>query len=180
MLEFIPFAPEHLTALRLQAAQAYLQELIAKPEYGAAMAGPHAWTGMADGRIVGSAGILEQWPGRAICWALLGREIRTRDFLRVHHQVEAVLRRVHREGTRRVETSVDAAFDAGHRWVRALGFAPEGLMRCYSPDGRDHVLYARIHDAAHQEGLHRAKPLASPAIVSAVSRASAREEGAVA
>jgi hypothetical protein len=149
MVEFIPFEPSHLTALQLQAAQAYLQALIAKPEYGAAMTGPHAWTGIADGRVAGCAGILEQWPGRAICWALLGREIRTRDFLRVHHKVEAVLRRVHGEGTRRVETSVDAAFDAGHRWVRALGFAPEGLMRCYSPDGRDHVLYAHLCERGH-------------------------------
>lgn len=144
MLDFIPFAPGHLAILQLQAAQAYLQALVAKPEYGAAMAGPHAWSGLRDGKIVGCAGVVEQWAGRAICWALLGRDIRTGDFLRVHHKVTAVLGSVHREGTRRIETSVDAAFDAGHRWVRALGFAPEGLMRCYSPDGRDHVLYARI------------------------------------
>lgn len=144
MIEFIPFEPAHLAALRLQTAQAYLQALIARQEYGAAMCGRHSWSGAANGEIVGSAGVIEQWPGRALCWALLGRNIRTRDFLRVHNKVGEVLVRVHREGTRRIETSVDAAFDAGHRWVRALGFAPEGLMRSYSPDGRDHVLYARV------------------------------------
>ncbi len=143
-LEFVPFEPSHLASLRLQAAQAYLQPLMARPEYGAAMVGPHAWSGAADGRIVGCAGVLAQWPGRAICWALLSRDLRTHDFQRVHRKVTAVLARVHAEGTRRIETSVDAGFDAGHRWVRALGFAPEGLMRAYSPEGRDHLLYARI------------------------------------
>lgn len=143
-MEFIPFKPEHLAALRLQAAQASLQPLLAKREYGTALAGPDTWTGLIDARVVGCAGILPQWPGRAIAWALLTRELTARHFLRVHHKVLDVLLGAHRRGTRRIETTVDAGFDAGHRWARALGFAPEGLMRGYSPEGRDHVLYARL------------------------------------
>lgn len=167
MLEFIPFRPEHLGALQLQAAQAYLQPLLAKPEYGAALVGPDTWSGILDRRIVGCAGILPQWPGRAIAWALLTRDLSARHFLQAHHKVLRVLHAAQRNGMRRIETTVDAGFDAGHRWVRALGFLPEGLMRGYSPEGRDHALYARIHDAAHQP------------IANAVSRACAREEGAL-
>ena len=94
--------------------------------------------------MAGCAGILPQWPGRAIAWALLTRELTARHFLRVHHKVLNVLLGAHGRGARRIETTVDAGFDAGHRWARALGFSPEGLMRSYSPEGRDHVLYARI------------------------------------
>jgi len=144
MLEFIRFEPAHLGALRLQAAQAYLQPLLLKPEYGAALTGPDTWSGLLDGRIVGCAGILPQWPGRAIAWALLSHELCGRHFLRAHHQVLNVLRSAQHGGMRRIETSVDAGFNAGHRWARALGFRPEGLMRAYSPEGRDHVLYACI------------------------------------
>lgn len=144
MLDFIPFQPGHLGALRLQAAQAYLQPLMAKAEYGGALAGPDTWSGIVDGRIVGCAGLLPQWPGRSIAWALLTRDLSARHFLRAHHKVLSVLHAAHGGGTNRIETSVDAGFDAGHRWARALGFRPEGLMRCYSPEGRDHVLYACI------------------------------------
>lgn len=144
MLSFVAFRPEHLAALQLQAAQAALQPLLAQPSYGKALVGPYTWTGIVDDRVVGCAGLLPQWPSRAIAWALLTGELTARHFLRAHHKVVAVLAAAQRAGTRRIETSVDAGFDAGHRWVRALGFAPEGLMRAYSPDGRDHVLYARI------------------------------------
>ncbi len=196
-LEFVPFRPEHLGALRLQAAQAYLQPLLARPEYGTALAGPNTWSGTLEGRIAGCAGILPQWPGRAIAWALLTRNLSARHFLRAHHKVLSVLLSAQRSGAQRIETTVDSGFDAGHRWVRALGFRPEGLMRCFSPEGRDHVLYARIHDAASpkpsvcglQTGLQGAMPLAIPANSHAVSRAqalsplgetpTAREEGAL-
>jgi RimJ/RimL family protein N-acetyltransferase len=147
MIEFIPFRPEHLAALRLQAAQAYLQPLLARRDYGAALAGPDTWTGIVAGRVIGCAGVLPQWPGRAIAWALLTRELTSRHFLRVHYKVMGVLDEAQRRGSRRIETSVDAGFDAGHRWARALGFRPEGLMRAYSPDGRDHVLYACVGNA---------------------------------
>lgn len=144
MLEFAPFQPKHLGVLRLQAAQAYLQPLLVKPEYGTALAGPDTWTGIIDDRVVGCAGVLPQWPGRAIAWALLTRDLSARHFLRAHHKVLSVLRSAQRSGAHRIETTVDAGFDAGHRWARALGFRPEGLMRGYSPEGRDHVLYACI------------------------------------
>lgn len=143
-LAFVPFRPHHLATLRLQAAQTYLQPLMTDAQYAAALTGPHAWSGVLAGRIIGCAGIVPQWPGRAVAWALLTRELSAAHFLRAHHKVAAVLHAAHRDGHRRIETTVDAGFDAGHRWVRALGFAPEGLMRAYSPEGRDHVLYARV------------------------------------
>ncbi len=185
-LEFVPFRPEHLGALRLQAAQAYLQPLLARPEYGAALVGPNTWSGILEGRIVGCAGVLPQWPGRAIAWALLTRNLSARHFLRAHHKVLSVLRSAQRDGARRIETSVDSGFDAGHRWVRALGFRPEGLMRCYSPEGRDHVLYAHVQPAASpkpsvcglQTGLQGAMPLAIPAGLHVGAAASAASEGA--
>lgn len=145
-LTFAAFRPEHLPMLQLQAAQAYLQPLVARPDYAAALTGPYAWSGLIGHNVIGCAGLLPQWPGRAIAWALLTRELSAAHFLRAHHKVIAVLRSAHANGIRRIETTVDAGFDAGHRWARALGFSPEGLMRAYSPDGRNHVLYAHIRE----------------------------------
>ncbi len=43
----------------------------------------------------------------------------------------------------RLEMAVAADYKTGHRWAKALGFEPEGLMKKYGPDQRDHVLYGR-------------------------------------
>lgn len=144
MIEFIPYAPTHLAALRLQRAQAEASALLATPGYAASLANPYAWAGLIDSRVVGVGGVLPQWRGRAVAWALISEALTTHEFLRAHHKVASVLAAARRDGWRRIETTVDAGFDAGHRWVRALGFAPEGLMRAYSPEGRDHVLYAQL------------------------------------
>ena len=143
-LSFIPFQPEHLEGLRLQRAQRHLKPLLAIPEYGRQLVTPYSWTGVANGAVVGCAGLLPQWPGRAIAWALLTPQLDARQFLRAHLRVRRVIETAQRDGMRRIEASVDAAFDAGHRWALALDFAPEGLMRRFSPEGRDHLLYARI------------------------------------
>jgi RimJ/RimL family protein N-acetyltransferase len=146
MIEFVPYAAAHLPALRLQRAQAEAGTLLATPGYAASLANAYAWTGLIGGRVAGVGGVLPQWRGRAVAWALIAEILTAREFLRAHHKVAAVLATARRDGWRRIETTVDAGFDAGHRWVRALGFVPEGLMRGYSPEGRDHVLYAQLSE----------------------------------
>lgn len=144
MLRFVRYRPEHLPALRLQRAQAEAASLLETPDYAASLANGYAWSGLVDERIAGVGGILPQWRGRAVAWALISERLTAHSFLRAHHKVRTVLADAHRDGWRRIETTVDAGFDAGHRWVRALGFTPEGLMRAYSPEGRDHVLYVHL------------------------------------
>jgi hypothetical protein len=45
---------------------------------------------------------------------------------------------------KRIETSVATDFEQGHRWAQMLGFKNEGTMRCFTPQGMDCDLYARI------------------------------------
>ena len=147
MIAFIPYQPHHMGALQLQLAQAALQPLVDNPRYAAALAGEHSWTALDDGRILAVAGVLPQWPGRSIAWALLGRSIGPRQFPALHRKVLAVLEAAASAGARRIETAVCADFENGHRWAEKLGFRAEGLMRAYCSEGRDHVLYARVSPA---------------------------------
>lgn len=100
-------------------------------------------TGLRNDEIIVCAGVIPQWPGRAVSWALLGSSIGPRDMLWVHRQarwfIEDQLRNFHR-----IEGHVHEPFEAGHRWMRMLGFVSEGVMRRYDPEGRDMRLYARI------------------------------------
>jgi len=131
----------HLAALRLQDAQAVLAPLLDEPGYGAMLAGAGpAFAGLADGAVIGCAGVVMLSAQRGHAWALLGKASPA-GFVAIHRAVVGFL---DRQPLRRVETAVDSDFAAGHRWARMLGFSREGRMRAYGLDGRDADLYARV------------------------------------
>jgi len=93
------------------------------------------------GAIVACAGILPQWQNRAFGWSFIAADA-GRHFTYIHRAVSAFLDRV---PVRRIETTVDCEFAAGHRWARLLGFSLEAeRMRGYRVDGGDCALYARV------------------------------------
>ena len=57
----------------------------------------------------------------------------------------AVLRGLSAAPFRRIEAHVEASHAEGHRWIAALGFELEGVMRNFW-NGRDFALYSRIKD----------------------------------
>lgn len=136
------YAPEHLIALQLQPAQAYCQSQIT-PEVLADVAELEAYTALVDGEPVAIAGLIEMWPGRAIAWSFVGANAGPH-MVRITRAVERFLGLCEH---RRIEAYVDPNFEAGHRWMRLLGFDREtpGVMRAFTPDGRDQVLYARVN-----------------------------------
>lgn len=143
-ITFRPFGPADLERLALQEAQQDLREWLSAPGRGEELAtGGPAWTGIIAGRVVGCAGIRPIWPGRATAWALIGR-IPPAEWVRVTAKVRAELRDAHAAGHRRIEATVSVGFEAGCRWVGALGFQFEGIARAYDPYGNDHYLYARV------------------------------------
>ena len=138
-MSLVPFEARHIISLapRLQSAQIGFPGL--SLEYGQAMRGNGpCWT-LADlhGIPVACGGLFRQWEGRAIAWAFLAADA---PMLEATRAAALVLDAC---DLRRVECWVDVDFQAGHRWARLLGFEREGLMRSFSPDGRDHILYAR-------------------------------------
>lgn len=135
-----PFVPEDIERLSLQPSQSYLREFILHPNYGKALAQGDAWTAeREDGTIVGCAGIvMVGLHGNA--WAMLAHDAGD-NFFRIHR---AVKRGLEACTARRVEMHVDVDFTEGHRWARLLGFEREGHLRCWLPDGRDVILYARV------------------------------------
>ena len=136
--------PEHLDGLRLQPEQAELQYQLGIPGYARAIEGPHTWTGLVDGRVVGVCGIQEKWKGRGLAWALLTTGLTARDFLRAHNKVREILDLAQIQKLVRVETAVLVKHEEANRWARTLGFEREGLMKKYSPEGNDAWLYARV------------------------------------
>lgn len=138
----VAFEPRHLEALMLQPSQAIMQPMLADPSYGPSLAeaGP-AYSAVHGDAVFACAGIIPQWNGRAVAWALIASEA-GRHMVTIH---KAVRRALDLHKFRRIETAVASDFEQGHRWARLLGFEREGRMRAYTPDGRDCDLYARVH-----------------------------------
>ena len=96
--------------------------------------------GEQDGEIMIMSGIIPQWEGRAMAWALVSCNA-GKCFRSIH---KAVLNFLIQSNVRRIEATVDVSFKPGHRWMKMLGFEPEGYMKAYLPDGNDCILYARV------------------------------------
>lgn len=138
----VPYKAEHLTGLMVQGAQQYLRGYI-NLENAKAVEPYPAFTGIAsDGRVLGCAGILPLWNGRAQSWAFLGGGL-DHQFVAIHRAVRRFLDTC---GVRRIECTVDAGFEEGRRWAGMLGFrleTPEP-MAGYREDGGACFLYARV------------------------------------
>lgn len=104
--------------------------------------GGHAFTIRSpEGRVIAHMGILHQWEGRALAWALLGPDL-LRYMLPLTRAVRFYLDGC---GYRRIEACIDIDHDQGHRWARLLGFECEtpAPMKGFYPNGRPAYLYAR-------------------------------------
>lgn len=139
-MEIVPFQPEHLNNLALQASQADFFQNFDKSYAPLLISAGPCFTAIKDGIVLGCAGLTKQWDNRAIAWALLSANL-GREFIRIHRAVERYLLIA---DFKRIEAFVDANFAEGHRWMQMLGFEREGYMRSFSPSGNDAVLYARI------------------------------------
>lgn len=141
MVEIVPFLPEHLAAMRLQAVQASAQAQCTL-EFGRQMAAQTglARTVLADGSPIVVAGLTELWPGRAFAWAYLA-EGWERHAKTVHRTALETLRLCR---WRRVEAAIDLRYSAAKRWADRLGFEFEGVAKAYTPDGRHMEIWARV------------------------------------
>ena len=141
-MRIVRFQRDHLKALQLQPAQAYMLGEVSAAGYGEMLEAEGAFTAMDDvGRVLAVAGVSARWQGVGTLWALIacdaGPHMRT-----LIRATKGYLENV--GGCHRVESSVDVGFDAGERLLELLGFEREGLARRYRPDGGDCTIWAKI------------------------------------
>lgn len=132
--------PGDTEKLMLQPSQMYMGAILKDLNLEPLAVRRMAWVGETEEGIVGIAGLSPQWEGRATAWALIST-LAGKHFFQIHKQVLKFLVEC---PFRRVEATVDVGFEPGHRWVKMLGFEPEGYLRAYRPDGGDQILYARV------------------------------------
>lgn len=140
-MRIIALAPEHILAVQLQPAQGYAAAFVTEHQAREIVAAKGiGWTAEHDGQVIACAGIVQMHDERGMAWAMLSKDA-LRHIKTIHRVIANVLDRA---PWRRIEMTVDARHAAGCRWAERLGFEREGLMRAYTPDGRDCFLYARV------------------------------------
>lgn len=142
MLEIVPFHPSHLANLKLKG---FAGEMAKDPETVAALdKSGMSWSGLMDGRVVGCAGLIPQWPGRATAWAVFGEQLPMSAWFKITKAVRKVIAEAQASGFHRIEITVREDHPQGHRWAEALGFTPVVVLKKYGPDGSDHRFYERV------------------------------------
>jgi len=147
-----PFAPHHLAAIVPGPFDAAAAEGLDLRALAAARAdiGP-AWSALARDetgwdRAIGCAGIVPLWPGVGAAWLFGGAELRRRPLLLHRAVARGLPLAMAGLGLHRLQISVHAGFAAGRVWAERLGFACEGAMLGYGPNGDTYIRYARTTD----------------------------------
>lgn len=134
-----PFRPVDLAQLKLQQQQSYLGGL--SLQYAEALAkGGDCYTIEEGDELIACIGLIHFWPRRRYAWAFLSKDAGFH-MIAMHKKIK---RWLSLRGSGRIETAVDCNFPAAIRWAEMLGFEREGLMREWTDDGRDCLLYARL------------------------------------
>lgn len=144
MYERIPFDPRHPSIMAAQPGPRDAQREEAELYAEVARHGP-CHSAVRDGRLICSAGLTRMWPGRYIAWMVTSAQATARDMGFALRDIRRFLDDAQADPQyQRIEATVDAAFAAGRRWVKRLGFVCEGVMEAFDANGRDCILFARV------------------------------------
>ena len=140
-----PLEKEHLVdvASRIQGAQTEMKNYIDQPWYFDSLTKTgEAYSVLYEDKVVLCAGIIPQWDGRYVAWALFTKDVG----LKMVSIMRAVRRFLNVKDVRRVEAYIDCTHLEGIRLAELLGFKFEGTLVKFTPDGRNNYMYARTKD----------------------------------
>lgn len=140
MIYPVTYQAAHFHQLALQPSQVWLRAYASDANLQS-LENEHAFTLMRDGKPRLCCGAVMLWKNRAYVWSMIGSVVAW-EFREVHSWAKRFLAGL---PYRRLEAAVDVNFEAGHRWMRSLGFEREAdCMKAYQVDGRNCALYARV------------------------------------
>jgi RimJ/RimL family protein N-acetyltransferase len=143
----IPFSKSHVAYLIDSHTEPGMFETLsqARGYFEAIEASGTAFSGFVNGVFIGCAGwSVTPWKTVAEVWSWIVPEGR-RHPLAVHKLVARGLRGVENDSCiKRIQCAVRVGNAAGERWVKALGFEAEGIMRNWGLHQEDYYMMAKV------------------------------------
>lgn len=138
MITIVKFEPWHIEMIDAQDSQQGLYE----SENAKAVAAYDSYTIKLDDRIVACGGIVPVWPGRYMMWSQISKTISSRGMVLLTRAVKRYLSL----SAFRLEAYVAEGHDAGHRWIKLLGFTLDTpvAMKAFLPNGESAYMYSRV------------------------------------
>lgn len=100
-----------------------------------------------DGGVAAAAGVCPFWDGAGLLWMRVGVLAGRYPFALARASRTFVRAAQESLRLRRLQATVAFGNAPARRFISWLGFAPEGILRSYGPEGGDYVMYARLADA---------------------------------
>jgi len=144
MAEVVKFKKEHLKNLDEHVFGISVKENMSEAMLKILEKREHCYSILKGETVLGCVGVTEFWQDRAEVWAILKKDMGM-DFIEVNSACKKLVAGL---PMKRLEAVVNADFEAGIRWMRALGFRLESArMKNYGRDGKDCMLFAKVKDA---------------------------------
>lgn len=137
----IPFIPQHLDGLVVHEQMGYIQDKLTE-EYGSYVSCYPAYTYVSNGEVIACAGVIPLSSSCYQAWGLLSEKSG-------NHMVgitRAIRDFIDLFKGDRIQSTVDAEFEIGQKWMDMLGFkleTPEPMCK-YGELGQDCYLYSRV------------------------------------
>ena len=143
MITVRPFEPGDIGAIGGRDYELEMLQLAGNSGEQFAVNGP-AFTMLDDKKAVISAGVYILWPGVGEAWMHLSpwfySHVKT-----VYTEVRELLAQIiFTKRLHRVQCPIRADMKPNMRFVKHLGFAPEGLMHRWGPEGKDYWLMSIV------------------------------------
>lgn len=138
-MQIVPLNKGHLDSIRIQDRHVYISGWMDDATKSELVRGS-SFAAIDGEKVLGCAGVLEYWEGRAAAWAFLSGDC-GRHFVGIHR---AVLSFLDLNKYRRLEATADVGFNAANKWLQMLGFTLETPeMKNYMPNGAAAAMYVR-------------------------------------
>jgi len=149
-MKIIPFEEVHLKLLRdnIRNADMYMATRDGISDEWAWMYKNKgaAYTGIKDGEIIAFAGCIVHWKGVADAY-LIGSNKIEENKISVARAVLNGLKLIEDNfKLHRLQVTVREDYKVSRNWVEWMGFKQEGVLKNFSPEGDNYVMYARTRD----------------------------------
>lgn len=145
MLRAEVYTPDHAAAIQLRAAdQAFVDGLgpMAIP-IAMGLARHPGIALLADGEVVACGGVVIIWPGVGEAWMRTSPLLERYPVASLRLTKQFLNTAANCLKLRRMQCTVRKGYAPAIKWAERLGFASEGVLRGFGPDGEDYIMFSR-------------------------------------